>query len=445
MKSPTKAVCLLLSAVLMFAGVPASAIHPAKAEAASSGVSLDDGDYEQSDGVSSGEPDCYVGDSGTISYVGTHVDVYFSSSDSTIASVDASTGKYTVSDEGKVTVSVVASEDGGEGTTVASYEFLCGESLSGATLAKEGFGYVAGTTDKESSTDVSFDDMPEMNYSSFSIESAEGKHVDVSEKDSYFDAEEQTVHFEAEGVGSAKIRFTVNDTTFTYKLMIKRVTLNAGQATVVKGKSVSLKLKNFKGKAKSWTSSKKGVATVSAMGKTKVRVKGKKVGTTIVYANIGGKKVGCAVSVVKKGRLKAMKRAEKIAKGTYSQSKRMRTGYYDCSSLVWRSYRLAGVYFGKKRWAPTAAGIGYWCVKRGKRIKGGLTKTNVQNLKLRAGDLFFRTHGGNGRYKGIYHVEMMTGYRWLGTKSNGKPDLTVTWANRDDGYACYCGDMMCRP
>ena len=63
---------------------------------------------------------------------------------------------------------------------------------------------------------------------------------------------------------------------------------------------------------------------------------------------------GCAVSVVSASRKKAVNTAIHIAKTcTYSQPKRMQSKYYDCSSLVWKSYHKNGVNFGgrtMRRW-----------------------------------------------------------------------------------------------
>ena len=66
----------------------------------------------------------------------------------------------------------------------------------------------------------------------------------------------------------------------------------------------------------------------------KGKIKARKVGTSVIVANIGGVKVGCAVSVVTPKTYRVIRKAKSIAKGTYSQPKRMQRGYYDCSSLV---------------------------------------------------------------------------------------------------------------
>jgi hypothetical protein len=92
-----------------------------------------------------------------------------------------------------------------------------------------------------------------------------------------------------------------------------------------------------------------------------------------------------------------------------------------------------------------AADQGKWCAKNKKLVKGGLSAKNVQNMKVNAGDLMFETGENNGRYRGIYHVEMVTGYVCYGFYSNGKPILAIAWASREPGtYGCM-GQMLGRP
>lgn len=59
-------------------------------------------------------------------------------------------------------------------------------------------------------------------------------------------------------------------------------------------------------------------------------------------------------------------------------------------------------------------------------------------IKAKIGD-------NNGRYKGIYHVEMIVGYTCYGFDSNGKPMLSLKYAARADGYADGCGEPVGRP
>ena len=64
----------------------------------------------------------------------------------------------------------------------------------------------------------------------------------------------------------------------------------------------------------------------------------------------------CAVTVGKNATaVKAAQAAYSHRGAQYSQELRMKPGYYDCSSLVWRSYNEVGVNLAGATYAPTAA------------------------------------------------------------------------------------------
>ena len=105
-----------------------------------------------------------------------------------------------------------------------------------------------------------------------------------------------------------------------------------------------------------------------------------------------GKKIGCVVSVVSAKMVKVIKRAQKIAKTCkYSQAKRMQSGYYDCSSLVWKSYSKYGIYPGSRSYAPTAADLAKWCASKKKIVSKNCSYNNIQKIKYRPGDVMFKT------------------------------------------------------
>ena len=92
----------------------------------------------------------------------------------------------------------------------------------------------------------------------------------------------------------------------------------------------------------------------------------------------------------------------------YSTAKRMEEGYYDCSSLVWRSFASAGFTFGLKADAtnaPTAAALGQYCDIN----KLVIAQTYVEESHLKPGDILFTTGGSNGRYKNINHTAIYIG------------------------------------
>ena len=51
----------------------------------------------------------------------------------------------------------------------------------------------------------------------------------------------------------------------------------------------------------------------------------------------------------------------------------MQEKFYDCSSLVWKSYHKNGVNFGMAYYAPVAADMGKWCAQHKKLVSGGLS------------------------------------------------------------------------
>ncbi|MCR5666789.1 MAG: Ig-like domain-containing protein [Eubacterium sp.] len=221
-----------------------------------------------------------------------------------------------------------------------------------------------------------------------------------------------------------------------YKCYISNtsVLMYKGQKQTLKIKTTSSSLKTISNSAITWKSSNKKVATINSKGK----ITAKKAGTTIITATVNGKKYGSAVNVTSKKKYKAIKKAKSIySSSTYSQAKRMSKGYYDCSSLVWRAYAPQGIYFGvKSGWAPVAASIAKYLSKHGK-LKGKITTKKIKKYALQAGDVIFKTGESNGRYKGIYHIEMFTGYRFTSFNSDGSANVTTTWVARYDGYLEY--------
>ncbi len=205
-----------------------------------------------------------------------------------------------------------------------------------------------------------------------------------------------------------------------------------------KGKKQTLKVNGIEASIK-WTSSNKKIATVSSKGV----VKGKKGGLAIITATVGEQKFGCAVNVVSTSMKKVVDNAIEIGNGTYNQSKRMEEGYYDCSSLVWRSYSPIGKTFGNKNWAPVSADIGKWCVENGTKISEVLSYEDIQAKKLKVGDLLFFTGANNGRYLGISHVELFLGYACEGIDNEGNVYLTTMCPARNNGYGY--GSLVLRP
>ena len=254
------------------------------------------------------------------------------------------------------------------------------------------------------------------------------------------DVTTKEIDFYVSGTGSGRVTFTLNNKQLFLDLKVSKVKINKTSLLVVKKKKATLKVKGCSEQVK-WVSKNKKVASVSSKGV----VKGKKIGNTLIYARVGNGFVGCAVSVITKKMNTIIKKAYSLKKGTYSQARRMQKGYYDCSSLVWRAYKKGKLKLVNKYYAPVAADLAKYYVKKKKRIKGGYSKKNVAKMKLRPGDLFFCEGHKNGRYRGIYHVEMFTGYRCLGITPEGQATIVARWATVPDDYYMKDNGLMVRP
>lgn len=244
-------------------------------------------------------------------------------------------------------------------------------------------------------------------------------------------------------VGKTTVTVSLNNTV-SFKITLNTIVVKMSTNSVLMTTKQTKKLTVHGCKASKvkWSSSNLSVVSVSSSGK----IKGKKNGNAVIKAKVGDYVFGCAVSVVSKSRKKAIDKALYIYRTSeYSQAKRMQNKFYDCSSLVWRSYANNGVKFGNATYAPTAAEMARWCVTKKKMVKGGLSQSNVDKMKINAGDIMFESGADNGRYKGVYHVEMVVGYVCLGFDYNGKPILALKWATRMDGeYGCF-GQMVGKP
>ena len=243
--------------------------------------------------------------------------------------------------------------------------------------------------------------------------------------------------------GKTTVTVSINDQKlFQLKINTIYVNLTANSALMIPGQTKQLHVKGGKNLPVKWSSSNKSVVTVSSDGKLTAR----KNGNAVIKAKVGDSAFGCAVSVVSAGRKQVINQAIRIAQTcTYSQPYRMEAKYYDCSSLVWKAYAKSGINFGGSYYAPVAADIAKWCVTNNKIVKGGVSRANVNQMKLNAGDLMFETGADNGRYRGIYHVEMITGYSCEGFDSKGRPYLQIKWASKPDGYYGSARQLVGRP
>lgn len=216
-------------------------------------------------------------------------------------------------------------------------------------------------------------------------------------------------YFQIVGVGKAKLTIVCDGVKATTQIQVIDPQFASPAAVLLKGKKLNLKMTGTGDCTVKYSSSDKTVAAVSAKGV----VTGKKTGSAVITATVANREYQCTVTVGTNAGVKAAAQAYSVLGATYSQDKRMQKGYYDCSSLVWRSYSDIGVKLaGATNYAPTAADLAKQLEKEGKAIY----YEYVEADKLQPGDLIFYAGGGNGRYKNIDHAAMYYGayydYDW---------------------------------
>ncbi|MDO4165937.1 MAG: Ig-like domain-containing protein [Eubacteriales bacterium] len=341
-------------------------------------------------------------------------------------------GTYIASATGSTSITVYIQTP--DGILIEHYYILVEPDLTNATLSHtslEGYIYAKGVSSYEAdirivgAVGLGEEERPDFTYQS-------------SNRDMSVSCEQSgtLIHIRAYGSGSTVITMVMGEKTWTVKLVVHQVRLSGSDSFyLIKGKTKQLKIKGTSQKV-TWKSSNTKIVKVSKKGK----IRAKKEGNAVITAQVGTGKIGCVVSVVSKKRKKVINTAIKIGETCkYSQARRMQSGYYDCSSLVWKAYKKMGIRFGDRYYAPTAANNAKWCASNHKIIKGSVAK-NVKKMKYLPGALMYETSAKkNGRYKGIYHVEMFTGYTFEGFDAQGKAIVGMKWANRPDNYYGYIG------
>lgn len=221
-----------------------------------------------------------------------------------------------------------------------------------------------------------------------------------------FDAAGVTI--KAKKTGTTTVLGAVDGVEFKCKISVTNPTIKTKYGFYEKKKKLKITVKGLNAKSVPvFSSNDPKVATVSKKG----TVKTLKYGSAVISCQVDGKTLNYYLAVSTKKAVKAMRYGyTQVGKKKYSQARRMSKNYYDCSSFVYRVYRVAGKYLvSKAAWAPVAADIAHYYVRKGKQIKASKT---YDPKKLRPGDLI--CFGGskarrNGRYKRIYHIALYIG------------------------------------
>lgn len=206
-------------------------------------------------------------------------------------------------------------------------------------------------------------------------------------------------------VGTTKVVATIDEEEVTGEVVITNPTLSKTSGIIAKGEKTSVAINGLSDESRVTSVSTSGIQTTAKVAGGKLYIQPKKVGTVKVKVSIDGKSSTYSATVTTRTAMKAIAKAKKAKGCKYSQPKRMRKGYYDCSSLIWRSYKPYGVTFGTKRYAPTAASEAKYMVKKKKVV----SYKRVSSSKLLPGDVIFYSYTRNGRYRNISHVSIYIG------------------------------------
>lgn len=215
--------------------------------------------------------------------------------------------------------------------------------------------------------------------------------------------------------GTHKVTLSVNGLRLTIKVQVVQLSLNKTSVVLCKGKTATLKVKNAQ--KVTFKSGNTLVAKVKKSGKT-AKVTPRQLGNATITATADGLTFICAVAVTSKKAYKAVQNAKTDLKRkyVYSQPKRMKAGYRDCSSFVSRCYWDASLKrkifaiggASGKTWAFPAAEQAQWLNKKGKRVA---YKAVSPDTVLPGDTLYFETDyaGKNSSYRHIDHAAIYLG------------------------------------
>lgn len=204
--------------------------------------------------------------------------------------------------------------------------------------------------------------------------------------------------------GRTYVQAVVGSQVVTADVQVTNPYLAKNSGTVAKKRTSKIPIKGLS------ADSKVSVSVNSSRAKAYIQngqlvIYPKKQGTTNFYVTADGKKKTYKATVTSYQAVKAIAKAKKAKGCRYSQARRMRKGYYDCSSLIWRCYKPYGVHFGSRSYAPVAASEAKY-MKRHKKV---ISYKRVKAKKLLPGDVIFYSYTRNGRYRNISHVALYIG------------------------------------
>ena len=204
--------------------------------------------------------------------------------------------------------------------------------------------------------------------------------------------------------GNVTVKIDVDGKIFKEELTVIDVHVAGNNLLTWPGTKFSYKVTGAPSDMKiSYSSSDPSVASISKKGTLKT----KKKGFTFITVTVGDVETQYTVNVGDETAVKAVLYAgEYVGKAKYDQGRRMEEGYFDCSSLAWRSYAKAGLKIQNNDYAPTSADLAKYMDENGYTIAYG----DLNPEDLLPGDLlFYAGSSDNGRFMKINHVAMYYG------------------------------------
>lgn len=211
--------------------------------------------------------------------------------------------------------------------------------------------------------------------------------------------------------GSGKLKAYVDGKKLTFKYKVVSPVIDKNSILMSMGEKQKIMVTGADGIAIKFASRNPLVASVASDG----TVTGVGAGVTYMDIKVGSVSYTCRVEVAAEGMMQIIEQGNYMVNNwTYSQPLRMQDQYYDCSSLVWKAYNMAGLagLLGNTQYAPTAASTFDYLNSMGQIVTYGF----VDKDYMQPGDLIFYGDYENavkystpGRTLDIYHVSMYIG------------------------------------
>ncbi len=212
--------------------------------------------------------------------------------------------------------------------------------------------------------------------------------------------------------GSGTMKLTVDGKNFTVTYHVYEPQIYSTPPVIKVNALKKFQIYGMTGITPKYASRNRTIATVAADG----TVQTKKAGVTYIDVSFGNVTCAYRLEVAPKGVMKIIKRCNFILQNwKYSQKKRLKKGFYDCSALVWKGYKVYKKYHRKISNINTplsAGGMFDYLNSKEKIVYYGYVGTD----QLKPGDLIFYgdyegavMYSTPGRTLNIYHVSLYAG------------------------------------